>query len=65
MAGQASVQISWLVNWEPAQKQNPGILWHCERVKKLGRNIPLEIADRVVGFLLNCLCELEEMHTCS
>lgn len=65
VAVQASVQISWLVSWEPAQQQNLGILWHWKRIKKLGRNIPLEIADKVVWSLLTCLCESEEMHACS
>lgn len=39
MAVQASVLISWLGSWEPAQKQKLGILWHWKRIKKLGRTI--------------------------
>lgn len=50
VAVQASVQISWLVSGEPAQKQNTGILWYWKRIKKLDRNTHLRLLMGLYGF---------------
>lgn len=50
MAVQASVLISWLGSWEPAQKQKLGILWHWKRIKKLGRTIHLRLLIGLYDF---------------